>query len=458
MEEATPSTNRTIRPQPGPQWQFLQTSADIAIFGGSAGGGKTYALLLEAIRHYKNHGSRGIIFRRNATQVRSGGGLWDTSEDIYLILGGNPRESTLEWLFPSGAKIKFAHLELERNRFDHQGAQYPFIGFDELTHFTRNQFFYMLSRNRSVSGIQPYIRATCNPDPDSFVKDLIRWYLDENEEYADHKKSGRIRWFLNVNDDLIWSDTKEELKKKFPDLLPKSFTFIPSSIYDNKILLETNPEYLANLMALPLIEREKLLSGNWKIRPAAGLFFQRLWFEIVNAVPAQRRSIRYWDRAATKATSESPDPDWTVGTKISRSFQNKLFYIEDVIRFRGSPGEVERAIQNTASQDGLETEIILEQDPAQAGKAEIDHLIRGLSGFTVRPVPVTQKKTLRAGPASSQAEAGNIKILRGSWNNQFLEELTNFPDGAHDDQVDTLSGGILELSQSRMNIFDLTKV
>ena len=110
--------------------------------------------------------------------IRAEGGLWDASKSIYsLIDAAYPRDSRLEWVFPSNVKLKFSHLEYEKNIYDWQGSEIPFIGFDELTHFTSSMFFYLLSRNRSTCGVKPYIRATCNPDPDSWVADLIAWWI-----------------------------------------------------------------------------------------------------------------------------------------------------------------------------------------------------------------------------------------------------------------------------------------
>jgi len=149
-----------IRPQAGPQENFLATEADIAIYGGAAGGGKTWALLLEPLRHIHNPEFGAVIFRRTYPQIRSEGGLWSESSTIYPAMGGQPRESILDWTFPAGGRIKFAHMQHEINRLDWQGAQIPLIEFDELTHFTKEQFFYMLSRNRSTCGVRPYIRAT----------------------------------------------------------------------------------------------------------------------------------------------------------------------------------------------------------------------------------------------------------------------------------------------------------
>jgi len=124
-----------------------------------------------------------VIFRRTTTQVRAEGGLWDESQELYSRLNGTPREQQLEWRFSSGAAVSFAHMEWERNRYDWQGSQICLIGFDELTHFSRTQFFYMLSRNRSTCGVKPCIMATTNPDADSWVAEFIEWWIDQETGY-----------------------------------------------------------------------------------------------------------------------------------------------------------------------------------------------------------------------------------------------------------------------------------
>ena len=113
-------------------------------------------------------------------QVRNPGGLWDESLKLYAGSGGEPLTAVLEWRFPSGAKVKFAHLEHEKTVLEWQGAQLPLICFDELTHFSAAQFWSMTARNRWIGEVPPYIRATCNPDADSWVAELVAWWIAQN--------------------------------------------------------------------------------------------------------------------------------------------------------------------------------------------------------------------------------------------------------------------------------------
>jgi hypothetical protein len=290
---------KIIRPQAGAQERFLGSSADIAIYGGTAGAGKTYALLLEPLRHISNPNFGAVIFRREYPQIVNEGGLWDESEMLYNYIGARPRKTTSEWIFPhptmrntDGAKIKFAHMQYDGDRFAWNGSQIPLIGFDQAESFTEIQFFYMLSRNRSMCGVRPYIRCTCNPVPaddevGGWLHRFISWWIDEETGYPQWHRSGVLRWFIRVGDEMVWADTREELVEQDPKCQPKSVTFIPGKLEDNPALMEADPGYKANLMALPFVERERLLGGNWKVRPTAGNVFNRSWFNIVDCIPVE---------------------------------------------------------------------------------------------------------------------------------------------------------------------------
>ena len=442
---------RIIRPQEGPQSAFLASPADIAIYGGAAGGGKTWALLMEPMRHVLRNGEFGaVFFRRTTVQVRNEGGLWDESERVYPSAGGVPKEHVLEWNFPSGATVSFAHLEHDKTVLNWQGAQIPLICFDELTHFSAKQFWYMVSRNRSMCGVRPYIRATCNPDADSWVAEFISWWIDPDTGYAIPERAGVLRWFVRIGDAIVWADRPEDLAEyKDPSsgepIPPKSVTFIPAKLTDNKALMAADPGYMANLLALPTVERERLLGGNWKIRPAAGLFFQRSWCEVVDAIPAQVvQWVRGWDLGGTPKTEEN-DPDWTCGTKIGKLSDGR-FIVADHRRDRLGPQGTEKMVTNTASADGRLVRVSLPQDPAQAGKWQKSYMASKLAGYDVRFSPETGDKVTRFQGFSAQAEAGNVLVLRGNWNEIWFTELEGFPEGAHDDDADSTSRAFNELN------------
>lgn len=255
-----------IKPHRGPQETFLASRADIAIYGGAAGGGKTWALEIEPVRHVRNRRFGAVIFRRTYPQITGEGGLWDEACELYpMIAGAKMVRSDMSARFPSGAKVSFRHMEYEDTKYDWQGTQIPLIEFDELTHFTESQFFYLLSRNRSMCGVRPYVRASCNPDATSWVAKFIAWWIDQSTGYPIPERSGRVRYFVRDGDGFDWSDSRDELAARHPGSEPKSLTFVPASLDDNPTMLKLNPQYRANLMALPRIERERLLGGNWKV-------------------------------------------------------------------------------------------------------------------------------------------------------------------------------------------------
>lgn len=432
-----------LEPQPGPQTDFWTTSADIAIYGGAAGSGKSWALLAEPTKHRDVPGFGCVVFRRTMAQVTQQGGLWDAAGEMYLPLGGRDNKTLHRWAFPGGGEIQFAHLQYESDKHNYQGAQIALLGFDELTHFTESQFFYLLARNRSMCGVEPRTRATTNPDADSWVAKLLAWWIDPETGYPIPDRSGVLRWLVRDDDTIVWADTRDELKRRFPALIPMSLTFIAAKLDDNALLEAKDPGYRAKLMLLDRVERERLLGGNWKIRPSAGMYFKRSYFTFVDVPPAKAARVRAWDLGATEA-GPGKDPDWTVGVLVSRD-PDGFFTIEHAERLQGSPGKVEATIKNTASGDGPGVTIRIPQDPGQAGKSQVGHLIRQLPGFVVKSKPVTGDKQTRARPVSSQAEAGNIRIVRGAWNDEFLAVLEAFPDGSHDDDVDALSDAIDEL-------------
>lgn len=435
-----------IKPQPGKQTQFIKSSASVVIYGGQVGGGKTWGLLQKASRHIHNKDYTAVIFRRTTPEILKPGSTWDASLKLYPLIGGKPNSTHLSYKFQSGASIKLSHMQYVDDMYTWKGTELAFIGWEELTEFEREQFIYMFSRARSMSGIRPQVVATTNPKAGSWVLEFIGWYIDPDTGYAIQERSGVIRWFIMIDDKPYFASSRQELVDEHPGSNPLSLTFITSSVFDNKILTDSNPQYVTYLEGLPKVERERLLYGNWKITPAAGNYFKREYFEIVDEPPKRFKGlpIRLWDLAGTKDPSQvsskkkNKDPDWSVGLLLLEG-DDGYFYVRHVARFRKSPLEVETSIKNIASIDGKKVKIRILHDPGQAGNYQVDNLVRQLRAYNIKGVRVTKDKITTAGAVSAQAERGNIRLVRGSWNDAFLHELENFPEGDHDDQVDALS-------------------
>ena len=424
-------------------------------------GGKSYALLLEALRNIDNKDFGAVIFRRNSTQIFAQGGLWDTSVEMYSGVGHPRKTPSPRWIFNSGAKISFAHLENDAAVQKWQGSQITLIGFDELTHFTKAQFFYMLSRNRSTCGVKPYVRGTCNPDADSFVAELIAWWIDQDTGYAIPERSGVIRYMGRLNDEILWGDSKEEVVQKAYGELKlddvKSFTFIASKLSDNKILMEKDPGYMANLKALATVERERLLEGNWKIRPMSGLYFRRSRVNILDELPDDiTKIVRAWDMAATEDRKENNPEDgaaFTAGVLMAKRKCGR-FLVLDVINQRLSAADVQNVILNTAKADKAKykrVKVRLNQDPGQAGKAQAEQYMKMLAGFSVSILRETGDKVTRSEPFSAQwmglsgSNMGNVDVMAGEWNEMYFNQLESFPEGKFKDMVDASGTAFDEL-------------
>ena len=453
-----------LAPQKGPQERFLATSADICIYGGAAGGGKTFGLLLEPLRHMKNKDFNSVIFRRDYTQVTSPGGLWDSSKKIYsYVQGCYPLKTPkLHWTFKSGASVNFAHLKSDEDCLSWQGSQVTMIGFDELTHFSEYQFFYMLSRNRTDSGVVPYVRATCNPDADSWVAEFISWWIDQDTGYPIPERSGKIRFMVRLNEAIYWYDTRQEaidaaiengMDYEKAAIMAKSVTFIASTLQDNKILMKNDPGYMANLLALALVERERLLHGNWKIKAAAGLMFKRTKVNMLETLPTDVILwARGWDLAAT-SEDENGDPAYTAGVLIGKR-KNGRYIIADVINRRSDSAEVRELIKMTCITDRAKHGRVvtrLPQDPGQAGKDQAQSFLKFLSGFTVKIVPESGDKVTRAEPLSAQwlglegMDKGNVDVLIADWNEMYFNQMENFPQSKFKDMVDASSSAFGEI-------------
>jgi predicted phage terminase large subunit-like protein len=219
----------------------------------------------------------------------------------------------------------------------------------------------------------------------------------------------------------------------------------------------TDPRSYAGELLFPerfpraVVERDKIpmgpyaVAGQFQQRPAprVGGMFERRWFGTVDAAPARAKRVRAWDLAATEK-SGSNNPDFTAGVLMARDEQG-IFYIEHVERFRAGGDAVERAIINLAESDPPGTKVRLPQDPGQAGKAQAQYLARQLAGHTVVVKPVSGSKSVRSEPLASQAAAGNVKVVKGPWNDVFIEELCLFPNGSNDDQADAAADAFSEL-------------
>ena len=365
------------------------------------------------------------------------------------------------WKFPSGAKVSLRHIERDESVYKWQGTEIALIEFDELTHFSEKIFFYMLSRNRSTCGVAPYIRASCNPDADSWVANFISWWIDPDTGYAIQERSGKIRYMARVNEELVWGDSPEEVvqianEADYDVTLTaddvKSVSFVASNIYDNQVLLSTNKGYLSNLKALTIVERERLLYGNWKIKAAKGLYFPRSALpELLEAVPGDVKTwVRGWDLAGTD-TDEGGDPAYTASVLLGKRKDGR-YVIADATNSRLKAEKVRNLVKQCAVADKAKykrVRIRMSQDPGQAGKEQAQSYIRMLAGFNVVAEKESGSKESRAEPFAAQWQAGNVDVVAGAWTETLLGQYEAFPESKFKDLVDAGANAFNELE--RMN-------
>ena len=242
---------------------------------------------------------------------------------------------------------------------------------------------------------------------------------------------------------------------------PKSATFILSTLQDNRILMQNDPSYLANLQALPLVEQERLLGGNWDIRPSAGMYFPRSKVTLIDELPKDVvRWVRAWDLAGTedkKSNNPEAGPAYTAGVLIGKR-RSGGYVIGDVVNMRLNSSDVRSTVLATAKADKAayksKVRIRMNQDPGQAGKDQADQYLKLLSGFSVNIERESGSKETRAEPFSAQwigvkgAEKGNVYVLNAPWTSAYLAQMDGFPDRKFCDMVDCSATGFLELEKT----------
>lgn len=421
----------------------------------------TWDLLLEPIYHKDVPQFRAVMFRRTMPNITNAGSMWDQSMKIYPHAGAKPNSSSYHWTFQSGARVEFASLQHESSVLDWKSSEIALIGFDQIEEFTEHMFWYMLSRNRSTCGVAPYVRCTVNPVPEDdkiggWVHKLVQWWIDKDSGLPIPERDAVLRWFIRLGDSLNWFESKEDaidgaVKAGFPEvnarLMPKSLTFIAAKLVDNQKLMEADPGYYANLMALPLVERERLLGGNWNIRAQSGNVFNRSWFDIVEVAPADTMWVRYWDKAGTEGAGA-----FTAGVKMGFSPTTKRYYVGHVVHGQWGELERERYIAQTAQLDGGMVTIYVEQEPGSGGKESARHtIIQTVPGFACFVDRVKGDKYFRCRPYAAMVQMYNVSLVKGDWNEAYLSELHNYvPDGdGYKDQVDASSGAFNKLTAGR---------
>lgn len=451
-----------LAPASVPQQQFLESQSTITLYSGSAGAGKSYSIILNMVKFALMDNSTIVLFRRNSTQIRSGGGIWQEATMVFTRMFGKDviiRNRDLEIYLPkTNSTVKFAHLQHQSDVNSHLGAQYSVIIFDEATTFPFEEMILPLLgrlRNANVKYTPQMFWAT-NPMYNHGIYHWIKDFYLDTEGVPLKEKSNIERYFVLENNVPIWFDKREDAEKiygKGHDSGIRSFRSIRAHVTDNIPLLKANPDYLSNLKALPDIKRRIFLDGSWTAREEEAGLYRRAWSNLVE-YPKHRakKRVRAYDLASQPVSSQTPNPDWTRGVLVSKS-DNGIYTVEDLVSIRDRPHIVEELIYDTARRDGPNVIVSIPIDPGQAGIARANDIKRKLAemGITCKLVRPNKSKRIRFLPFSSVAEAGFVEIVMGDWNEEFfneLEEFTGLKSKERDDICDCVSDAFFVLNQS----------
>lgn len=267
---------------------------------------------------------------------------------------------------------------------------------------------------------------------------------------------GRSHWTFELCYDRATDDAPGSvIIQGIPYTPAPGVKLIQASTQDNPFLPEEFFDSLSRGLS-PLLASQEL---GGQFIDIDGLMFRREWFKPVDFAPREALRVLYWDKAASTISTSS----FTAGVRISRC-PNGIFYIEDVVRGQWSPADRDTVILQTAQADaqefGGEVMIYAEQEGGSGGKEVMQQMIKMLAGFPVyrdlasgsaqRNVGGVklpgQAKVTRAQPLAAQAEAGNVRLVKGAWNQEFLSELSAFPESSQADQVDAASAGLNRLA------------
>lgn len=391
-----------------PQRVFLSMPVRECLYGGAAGGGKSFSLLAGGLMYVHVPGYNAMIFRKNYIDLYQSRGLIEIANEWLKHTDARWVEKKSRWFFPSGASLGFGHLKDPNAKYKYQSAAFNYAAFDELTQFEMSSYTYIFSRCRKIEGFEVPIRVRGATNPGGRYGE---WVYNR---------------FLKVG-------------------VKGGHYFVPSTRRDNPYL--NQDDYTESLAQLDYVTRAQLDDSDWEIKPS-GNMFKRPWFRIVarDRIPTTfDKVVRFWDFAATEVEPQSKqekrikDPDYTCGAKVGKI--GNQFFLLDIVRGRWSADGVEKVVQQTASRDGRAVEVWIEQEPGASGKSMVSNYARNiLKGYAVRRLKPWADKVKRASPLSAAMERGSFLLASAQWNGDLIDEAELFPLVQHDDQIDAVSG------------------
>lgn len=423
----TPKMNKYIPIVPTPKQTaaLLMNQIREMLYGGAAGGGKSVFMLAAALQYVDVPGYAAILFRKTFSDLMLPGALIPMSQDW---LGPFLKTGEVRWqdkekrytFMETGATVSFGYLDAKGDYLRYQGAEFQFVGMDEVTHIDPEGYRYLFSRLRRLKGSNIPIRMRSSANPGGPFGDYYyqRFFVDN-----------------------------EGNKKR---------VFLPAGLKDNPHL--DVEEYRASLAELDPITRAQLEEGNWEIRPKGDLF-DKSWILSIDyrGIPADTRWVRFWDLAAVdpryrKKNSNKKEPDWSIGFKLG--FSHGCYYIGDIIKVQKNPGEMEKLIAATAEADGYGCAIRMEEEGGASGIANTERYARIiLQGYDFAGVKPVISKIERARPVAAACQVGSVFLSNRCRNiTDFYAQLDAFPNGANDDIIDGFSGAFAHFKPKKGNM------
>ena len=432
--------------QKGFQQKIHDCKADIAIVGGAMGAGKSYALILEVMKHVHDPDFRCGIFRKNRGNILCLGGLWEEMLEVASScrLRVKTNRHDLKITFPSGAVVHFGHANHPNFKQYLKGTQYTAIFIDEGDEFDEDIFKFLIARLRSKSKIKPYMRITTNPS-DGWIKKMIKPYLNE-EDYPIAEKCAQIKYLYFINNEPILKDTKDEfitdcnLTKDDMQYI-RTFTFIAGRVDENRKLLEVNPEYIANLKTLSDYERDRYLYGWWGELPRDGMFKEQD-FSYYTGFP--ERADRYVITIDTALKAKAHN-DYTVAT--CWGFKKNKLYLIDMLRGKWKYTSMKERVEDfITTNDFVETVYI---EDIQTGAVLLEDLRSTIPNIRFKSIHRQVRESKLKRSQGALANLGHVKVFLPMDSDKirktFLKELCSFSGDmshANDDIADTFFDAI----------------
>lgn len=440
--------------KPSPTQQlFLSLDAEEVFYGGAAGGSKTDSLILAALQYIDQPNYSAGLFRQTEVDLYVPGSIGARCVEWFTDTPAKWEHDGQLWRFPSGASIHLGGASsLEKVAKKYQGAEFQFIGCEELGQWTEPPYLYLFSRLRRLKNAHVPLRMRPAGNPGGRGADWVRRRFIES---ARHTGNG-----MTVKDFLKLRKQGQPLPEPRVFLSPPSAQAIAvarefgreaQGVYFVPAFARDNPgldvaEYMLMLSKLDPATREQLEHGDWWAS-GGGDFFKADWFNYADwdDVPPRLRWIRAWDLAATEPNPENLDPDWTAGVKMSienlaEEDAAKRVWIGDCTRFRLESGDVEKRIKALAQSDGYKVPIYIEQEGGAGGKnTTFNYASKVLFGWEVIGERKTGSKQTWWKPLAADAKNGLVTLVNGNWTTDFVRELCALKDDmthAHDDQAD----------------------